>query len=48
MAKFITAKEAAGLIENGMTLGVGGFGAYAAPDELLAALASRYEEEGNP
>ena len=48
MAKFITAKEAAGLIEDGMTLGVGGFGAYAAPDELLAALASRYEEEGNP
>lgn len=46
--KQITAAEAARLIEDGMTLGVGGFGAYAAPDELLAALASRYEEEGHP
>ena len=48
MSKIITAKEAAALIRDGMTLGVGGFGAYAAPDELLAALAARYEEEGAP
>lgn len=44
----ITAREAAELIQDGMTLGVGGFGAYAAPDELLAALANRYEERGSP
>lgn len=48
MAQRITAEEAATLIQDNMTLGVGGFGAYAAPDELLSALAERYERLGSP
>lgn len=48
MAQRITAEEAAALIQDNMTLGVGGFGAYAAPDELLSALAERYERLGSP
>ena len=48
MARRITAEEAAALIQDNMTLGVGGFGAYAAPDELLSALAERYERLGSP
>jgi len=48
VAQRITAEEAAALIQDNMTLGVGGFGAYAAPDELLSALAERYERLGSP
>ena len=48
MAQRITAEEAAALIQDNMALGVGGFGAYAAPDELLSALAERYERLGSP
>lgn len=48
MAKIITPREAAALIRDGMTVAVGGFGAYCAPDELLDAVARRYAEEGHP
>ena len=39
MAKFITAQEAAALLEDGMTVAFGGFGSYSAPDEILQAIA---------
>jgi propionate CoA-transferase len=48
MAKFINAKQAAALIEDGMTVAFGGFGAHAGPDELLQAIADRYAEENHP
>lgn len=48
MKKLISSKEAAQLIQNGMTVGVGGFGAYGAPETLLQALADQYEETGRP
>lgn len=48
MTRFITADEAAALIRDGDTVGVGGFGAYCAPDELYAAVARRYEAEQHP
>jgi propionate CoA-transferase len=46
MSKFITAQQAAELVADGMTVAVSGFGAYAAPDELLARLADRYAAQG--
>ncbi|NCB61991.1 MAG: 3-oxoacid CoA-transferase, partial [Clostridia bacterium] len=48
MAKLITAAEAAALIQDHITVAMGGFGAYAAPDELFAGLAARYAAEGHP
>lgn len=48
MKKLISSKEAVQLIQDGMTLGVGGFGSYGAPETLLQALADRYEETGQP
>ncbi len=48
MARFITAKEAAALIEDGMTVAFGGFGSYCGPDEILQAIADRYASEGHP
>lgn len=48
MAEFIRAEEAAALLKDGMTVAVGGFGAYAAPDELLAQVARSYEQTGSP
>lgn len=48
MKKLITAEEAAGLIENNMSLAVGGFGAYGAAETLLQALADRYEKDKEP
>lgn len=48
MAKIISAGEAAALLSDGMTVAAGGFGAYGAPDALLAAVANRYEKERHP
>lgn len=48
MKKLITKEKAASLINSGMTLAVGGFGAYGAPETLLQALADRYERENQP
>ena len=48
MVKVITAQQAAELIKDGMTVAMGGFGAYSGPDELLQAVADRYAETGHP
>ena len=48
MKKLITKEQAAALVQNGSTLAVGGFGAYDAPETLLAALASRFDAENAP
>ena len=48
MAKFITSYEAAGLIEDGMTVGVSGFGGWNAADEILKCIGERFEETGSP
>lgn len=46
--KIITAKQAAELVQDGMTVGLGGFGAYSSPDELYQAVADRYAATGHP
>ena len=48
MAKIVTAAEAVSLIKDDDTVIVGGFGSYASPEELMQALADRYEAEGSP
>ena len=48
MKKLISKEEAVRLIGSGMTVAVGGVGAYGAPETLLQALADRFEEEGLP
>ena len=48
MAKFITAAEAAQLVRDDDALIVAGFGSYASPEELMQALAKRYDAEGHP
>ena len=40
--KIITAQEAAGLIADGSTVAIGGFGAYGCPDQLLDAVVQRH------
>lgn len=44
----ISAGEAAALIPDGATVGVGGFGAYGAPESLLQAIADRFADCGHP
>ena len=46
--KIITAEEAAALLQDGMTVGLGGFGAYSSPDALYQAVADRYSRTGHP
>lgn len=46
--KIITRREAAALVKDGITLGVGGFGAHSSPDELLLGIEERYAQEGHP
>ena len=48
MAEFITAAQAAALVRDEDKLVVAGFGSYASPEELMEALALRYETEGHP
>lgn len=48
MVKFITPQEAAGLVKDGDTLALGGFGAHGAPDALLDALAQHYKDTAHP
>lgn len=46
--KIITAEEAAALVKDGMTIGLGGFGAYSSPDALYQAVADQYVRTGHP
>ena len=48
MVRFVSASEAVALLRGGMTVGIGGFGAYACPDGLLTALAQRFHESREP
>lgn len=48
MKKLISSKMAARLIKDKSTVGIGGFGAYGAPETLLQALADEYEENHHP
>lgn len=48
MPKFVTAAEAVSHIQDNATLIVGGFSTYSSPEELLEALAARYEAEQHP
>ena len=46
--KIMTAEEAAALIQDGMTVALGGFGVYSVPDALQQAVADRYARTGHP
>lgn len=48
MAKIITPQQAADMVADHATVGLGGFGAYCAPDALLDALAQRFTQTGRP
>ena len=38
MAKIISVNQAVDLIQDGMTVGISGFGAFASPDSILDAM----------
>ncbi|MCR5537698.1 MAG: hypothetical protein K6F13_00335, partial [Lachnospiraceae bacterium] len=46
--KIMTAEEAAALIQDDMTVALGGFGVYSVPDALQQAVADRYARTGHP
>jgi len=48
MAKFVSASKAISLIRDNMTIGIGGFGGFSAPDELLRQIASSYAVNNTP
>lgn len=48
MAKIISAQQAVDLIQDGMTVGVSGFGAFASPDSILEAMAQKFREKNTP
>ncbi len=48
MAQFITAQEAAGLIKDNMTVGIGGFITYGIPETCLRAIQKRYLDTKSP
>ena len=48
MPKFVTAEEAVSHVQDNMELIVGGFSTYGVAEELLEALAARYEATGCP
>ena len=48
MKKLISKEAAVNLIRDGATIGIGGFGAYGAPETLLQALADHYIETKHP
>ena len=48
MAKFITAKEAAQLIPDGATVGIGGMGLSGWAEEIACAIRDNYAETGHP
>lgn len=46
--KFITAKQAAGLVESGSTVVIGGMVSMAVPEAVLRALGERFQAEAKP
>lgn len=48
MAKIITATQAAELIKDGVTVGVGGMGLSGWPEEIAQAIAENYRKTGHP
>ena len=48
MSKIISAQKAAELVQDGMTLAIGGFVGFGVPEELLIALQKRYAETKSP
>ena len=48
MGKIISAREAAALVKDGMTLALSGFAGFGVPEELLVALRERYLETQSP
>ncbi|MDR2727191.1 MAG: 3-oxoacid CoA-transferase [Deltaproteobacteria bacterium] len=48
MSKIITAKQAAEMVKDGMTLAVGGFVGFGVPEELLIGLKERFLETKTP
>ena len=48
MNKVISRQEAAGLVQDGMTLGLLGFVTLSVPEDLLASLEERFLAEGHP
>ena len=48
MAKIVTAAEAAGLVKDGVRLGVQGIICTSVPEALIQALGERYRETGSP
>lgn len=48
MTKFISAKEAAGLIADGATVAASGFCGFASPDALFQGIRERFEDSGRP
>lgn len=48
MSKFVSAQEAVALLQDNMTVAVGGFCGFGSPDELFLALRDRYLETGSP
>ena len=48
MAKFITAQEAANLINDGDSIGFAGMGLSGFPEEVVEAIAERCKETGHP
>lgn len=47
-SKILTAKQAALLVKDNMTLGLGGFMGFGVPEELLVALRERFLETASP
>ena len=48
MARFVSADDAVSVIQDGMSLGIGGFATFGAADSLLRAIRRRYDQEGSP
>lgn len=48
VSKAISSAAAISLIRDNMTVGIGGFGGFSAPDEILREIAKSFEESGSP
>lgn len=48
MAEIISVAQAVGLIHDGMTVGISGFGAFASPDSILEAVGESFKKNNTP